>query len=78
MTNCRVIIVKGNSKCHKILSAKAQKQNKILKRKEKIEFYVEEQKSKEFWVLIHADRAMPKGKLIEELKELKRKAILSE
>ena len=46
LTNNKLILVHGTSKCHKILAAKALKQNKILKIKDEIAFYVEEQKSK--------------------------------
>lgn len=59
LTGCRFILVKGGAKCQKILAAKAQRQNKILKKREELSYYVEEQKSKEYWVLIHAYQKIP-------------------
>jgi len=33
LTNCRLILVHGGAKCFKILGSKAQRQNKVIKRK---------------------------------------------
>jgi hypothetical protein len=52
---CRLILVHANELTGKILARLASKTNKVIKMKELIEYYKEEIKSKEHWIIINVN-----------------------
>ena len=61
----------GDSKCVNILYKKSYRQNKILKRIENIEFVIEENKSKEYWLVATVKPNMKLEGIIQKIVQLK-------
>jgi chemotaxis protein histidine kinase CheA len=76
LINCQLVLVHADANCCKILDAKARQKNKIFKRKEHLQFYLEEHKSKEYWLLAHAHPHLPLKDLIKQLKILQLRVLL--
>jgi hypothetical protein len=73
-----LILVHGPSLLPKILLVKALRSNKILKRREEILYYVEDNKSKEYWILITISPSLDLPQLLEKISVLKVELALSD